>query len=187
LKEYIIYAGVNGSGKSTLYNLHDQKHIARVNPDEILTAAIKAGNVDAGTAFAMRQSVKMIKDFLSREVSFCQETTLSGKTIFGHIREAKARGYKITMYYVGVETADIAVARVADRVRRGGHDIPESDIRRRFDVSAKNLITAVSLCDEIGVYDNTEFFKPIAFFYNGSYITSNDNNVSWFEKIFPRK
>jgi predicted ABC-type ATPase len=79
---------------------------------------------------------------LSRDISFCQETTLTGKTIFKNISEAKDRGYKIVMHYVGVESVDISLQRVAERVRRGGHGIPEEDIRRRYDVSLQNLFLA---------------------------------------------
>jgi predicted ABC-type ATPase len=185
LKEYVIYAGVNGSGKSTLYNLQDEKIMNRVNPDEVLAASGKSWKDSNSTIFAMRQSVALIKGFLSHNTSFCQETTLTGKTVFRNINEAKMRGYKIIMHYVGVESVDISLQRVAERVRRGGHGIPEEDIRRRYDVSLQNLIKAVNFCDEISVYDNTVFFKPIAFFQNGKIVTRNDFGVNWFQSLFP--
>lgn len=185
MKEYIIYAGVNGSGKSTLYNLQDKKIINRVNSDEILAASGKNWRDKNSAIYAMRQSIVLIKTFLSRNVSFCQETTLTGKTIFRNIAEAKDRGYKIIMHYVGVESVDISLERVAERVRRGGHGIPEEDIRRRFNISLLNLKRAVELCDEISVYDNTEFFKPIAFFQNGKMISRNDSGINWFHNLFP--
>jgi predicted ABC-type ATPase len=185
LKEYVLYAGVNGTGKSTFYNIHDKKLTNRVNPDEILVQMRAEANSDNNELAAMRKSIMLVNDFLKRGESFCQETTLAGKTVFRTIAAARSNGYKIIMHYVGVENADIAVSRVRERVKRGGHNIPEADIRRRYDISLAHFKKAVDLCDEVTVYDNTVLLKRIAFFENSVLIKRDDDGVLWFQKLFP--
>jgi predicted ABC-type ATPase len=184
LKEYVIYAGVNGAGKSTLYNTNDKKAVYRVNSDEIITKDGGDWKNEQNTVSAMRQSVILIKKYMSEGVSFCQETTLTGKMIFKNIIEAKRLNYTITMHYVGLENADLAVMRVAERVKMGGHGIPAHDIRRRYNISLKNLAESVDLCDNILVYDNTDYFRLIANFRKGHLIKGNYIGVEWFEKLF---
>lgn len=185
MKEYIIYAGVNGAGKSTLYNLADEKVVYRVNSDEIILKSGGDWRNSESAISAMRKSIGLIKEYLSENVSFCQETTLTGNMIFKNINDAKKLGYKITMHYVGLENVDLSMKRVADRVRRGGHGIPEPDLIRRFDVSQNNLKRAVLLCDDVLVYDNTSYFRLIATFFNGKLLKRNDDGIAWFSALYP--
>jgi predicted ABC-type ATPase len=185
LKEYIVYAGVNGAGKSTLYNLNKDTDLKRVNPDELLVNAGKDWRDTSSVIFAMRASVLLVNNYLSDGISFCQETTLTGKTIFKNIIKAKENDYNVKMRYIGLESVDLSIQRVADRVMRGGHGIEEPVLRRRFTLSVNNLIKAVSLCDEVSVYDNSERFNLIALFHNGEMLERNDKGVKWFEGLFP--
>jgi predicted ABC-type ATPase len=186
LKRYIIFAGVNGAGKSTLYNTIDLTGFARVNTDEILAADGGDWRNPKDALRAMRKGINLINGYLSDSVSFCQETTLTGKMIFKVLETAKEKGYTLEMHYVGLESAEISIERVAKRVKIGGHGIPEEDLRRRFDISLPNLKRAVNICDRVYVYDNSVIFKPIATFQNGNIITRNDLGIEWFNKIFPK-
>jgi predicted ABC-type ATPase len=185
VKEYIIFAGVNGAGKTTLYELKKQPDIKRVNPDEILMLDGKDWRDSNNVFVAMRKSVCLINDYFSDGRSFCQETTLTGKTVFKHIRAAKSSGYYIKMHYVGLESVDLSIKRVAERVQKGGHGIDEDVLRRRYSCSLDNLRTAVLLCDEVLVYDNSDMFRLIASFNNGEMIIRKDNGILWFSKLFP--
>lgn len=185
MKEYIIYAGVNGAGKSTLYNLADEKIINRVNSDEIIQKSGGDWRDSESTVSAMRKSINLIKGFLSDDVSFCQETTLTGNMIFKNMKEAKRLGYRITMHYVGLESVELSKQRVAARVKRGGHGIPEQDLIRRFGISQENLKKAVLLSDDVLVYDNSTYFRLIATFFAGELTKRNDAGISWFSAIFP--
>ena len=78
------------------------------------------------------------------------------------------------MYYVGLESADLAVARVADRVRVGGHGIEEKDIRKRYESSLENLKTAIQLCDDVYINGNTVSFPQVAIFKDGVKITDTE-------------
>jgi predicted ABC-type ATPase len=180
LKEYVLFAGVNGAGKSTLYNIPYFHDLKRVNTDEILVANGGGWRNMSDVYKAMRDSIKTVDKYFTENISFCHETTLSGKTIIKNIQKAKAADYKVKMYYVGLASADLAVERVKKRVEMGGHNIPEADIRRRFDVSLNNLKKAILFCDNVYVYDNTISFRPIAAFQNGNLTIRNDFGIKWF-------
>ena len=74
-----------------------------------------------------------------RQESLSFETTLSGLTYLRHIQQWRAQGYDVELFFLALPNAETAVARVAERVRQGGHDIPENVIRRRFDSGLKHF------------------------------------------------
>jgi len=89
------------------------------------------------------------------------ESTLSGKTQIRLLRDFKAKGYSIHMFYLWVRSVDLALERIADRVKKGGHSVPEETVRRRFDKSLFNFIhTYSSLADSWHLFDNS-LDKPI--------------------------
>lgn len=183
-KKYIIFAGVNGSGKSTLYTsiIENFTCMERVNSDEILKAN-KGDWRDIGEqARAMKEAVRRINHYLDAGISFNQETTLTGHNIINNIARAKERGYVVEMYYVGVENVDIAIKRVNERVKRGGHGISEDDIRRRYEKSLDNLKKVIPMCDKVAVYDNTIDFERVALFKSGNPILVN-NRCKWFKTL----
>lgn len=185
MKEYVVYAGVNGAGKSSLYHTIDPKTLKRVNSDEILVAYGGNWQNSSQSLSAMRESVRLARGYLESGVSFCRETTLTGNSILKSIKFAKQQGYFITMHYIGLESADLAVRRVAERVKKGGHGIPEGDIRRRYTATLENFKEVIHLCDKIRVYDNTDFFRRIAVFQNGEIVFLSDDDVGWFSRAFP--
>jgi predicted ABC-type ATPase len=84
------------------------------------------------------------------------KTTLSGKVYIKLFQKMKQHGYELHMFFLWLPTVKLALARVADRVRKGGHDILEQDIRRRFARVLKNLFDAYSsLFDTWSVFDNS--------------------------------
>lgn len=180
MKKYILYAGVNGSGKSTLYNIGDEYiGLPRVNTDEILaefgdwrnpTDVLRAGKI----------AVNRIREMFSKEQSFVQETTLCGHNIIKNIMTAKENGYKIIIFYIGVENVEIAKNRIANRVRKGGHGIPDADVERRFEESFANLERVIPFCDEIYFYDNTDEFRRIAAITEGIEEIKGTNLPEWF-------
>ena len=184
MKKYIIFAGVNGAGKSTLYHLNENvaEGTVRINYDEILKREYGDWSNPENQVKAMFDAKYMIDSCLQQGRSFNQETTLAGtmKTI----KKAKALGYFVDMYFVGVENVEIAIKRVADRVRRGGHGVEEKDIRRRYVKSQKNLIKAIPICDEIKIYDNTFSFIRFASFSNGNaQFGHHELSDSWFRRL----
>lgn len=137
----VVIAGPNGAGKSTLapYLLRDTLNISEfVNADTIAeglsgfapeTAAFEAGRV------ALRRQKELAKE----RKDFAFETTLASRSYVRRLLELRQKGYQVTLMFLWLESAELAIERVKERVRAGGHDIPESTIRRRYDRGLKNL------------------------------------------------
>ena len=103
---------------------------------------------------------ELLQRAIDRQASFAFETTLGGRTITRLLREAAGRGCQVFGWYVGLRDVELHVARVAERVSRGGHDIPESLIRERYEKSRMNLISLLPSLAELRVYDNSEEGNP---------------------------
>ena len=183
MKKYIIFAGVNGAGKSTLYQTNSQLFdIPRINVDEIVRDFGNWKNTqDIMTAGKI--AVKRLKNYINEGISFNQETTLCGKSILRNIQLAKATGYYIELYYVGVDSVETAKERVRQRVLAGGHGIPEQDIEKRYQESLQNLKKVLPLCDLVVLYDNTDILVNIADFENGVCTRKVSKLPKWVEDI----
>lgn len=106
-------------------------------------------------ARAGRIAVAQRSRLLAEGRTFGIETTLTGNSELQLMRAAKAKGYKVNLVYVGLENAGDSNSRVTTRVQRGGHDVPEQDILRRFDRSLANLPIAMQLSDTVRVLNNS--------------------------------
>ena len=185
--EYAIIAGINGSGKSTAFytnKLEIDRNSVRVNSDELIHKEYDHNWQDEIVQIkAGREIVKLVRDCISKKISFNQETTLSGKSIFRTIEKVKELGYCVSLYYVGLENADLAVKRVRYRVEKGGHGIAEDIIRRRYIKSFKNLREIIPLCDNINIYDNSQSFYTVLTVKERKIKYLNDNIPLYFSDI----
>lgn len=164
-KEFNIFAGVDGAGKTTLYfkQLETEKNKyfgLRVNIDEIVQAIGDWKN-PKDQIRASKIALKIRNEYLENGYSFNQETTLCGKSIISFIRKAKDKGYKINLYYVGLESEQIAKDRVKIRVSKGGHGIAPELIERRYKESLENLKAILPIVNNLYLFDNTKEFKRI--------------------------
>lgn len=182
MKKYVIYAGVNGAGKSTLYNMNTRYNIARVNSDEIVREFGDWKNT-SDMMKASKIAVQKINKYMSENISFNQETTLCGHTILKNIVKAKQKGYIVEMFYVGLDSPEIAKERIKQRVANGGHGIPNEDVDRRYTESLLNLSKAIELCDLVSVYDNTDVIRRFAIYKNGQLCVLSRNVPKWFRQI----
>ncbi len=171
---YIVFAGVNGAGKTTYFHSGLWKtadmpsRMTRVNPDEI-ARTLKGDHSKAREEFeAGRIARQRIEQCFDRHRSFNQETTLSGHTALKNLARAHDLGYRIFMYYIGVDGAQTAAQRVAHRVALGGHDIDEQVIARRYQTSLSNLARALDYCEQVTVFDNTIDFTCLALWSHGT-------------------
>ncbi len=164
MKTYTIIAGVNGAGKSSLTGVlrNQMTDLGVIIDVDKLAAANGGDNLLAG-----RMAIERIQNCLTRGVCFTQETTLSGRMTAQTARKAREEGYYIRMYYVGLASAEESISRIANRVRRGGHDIPEETVRRRFAGRIKALTDVLPYCDEAVFYDNDNGFTAVAEYRNG--------------------
>lgn len=180
-KIFYLFAGVNGAGKSTLYNTESLdiniKDTVRINTDEIVR---KIGNWknDSDQIKAAKIAINLRNDCFQYGKSFNEETTLTGKTILKNIDKAKEQGYELQLFYVGLNSSDIAKERVKNRVEKGGHNIENDVIEKRYYESLKNLKKIISKFDKVYLYDNSIKYKNI-FLFSDNTILFKDKNIIW--------
>ena len=154
---FYVIAGCNGAGKTTFAKefLPREVHCLRfLNPDEV-ARGLSPLEPQAGAIRAARLLLHKIEQFLRQERTFALETTLSGKTYLHIFVRALRLGYEIELHYLWLSSPAQAIARVRQRVRLGGHHVPESDIRRRFKRSLHNLVADyLPLATRWAVWDN---------------------------------
>ena len=154
---YII-AGPNGAGKTTFAREFLPRYAECkqfVNADFIAgglapfspeTAALRAGRL-------LLEQIRLLAD---KRSDFGFETTLSGVTYVSLLRKLKAQGYRIQMFFLWIPNVELALKRIADRVRMGGHDIPKNVVRRRFHKGLQNLFKLYRpLLDSWTIFDNS--------------------------------
>lgn len=165
----VILAGPNGAGKTTAskFLLRDSLRIgAFVNADTI--AAGLSGFAPESVAFeAGRMMLKRINSLVEQHATFAFETTLSSKTFANLISRAHEHGYETDLIYLALPSAEIAIERVAARVKAGGHDIPANVITRRFYRSLSNLFELyIPLVNRWRIFDN--YAEPSALVASGA-------------------
>ncbi len=148
-----VIAGANGSGKSTLTKLSAGNTLL-IDPDEIARKIDPINPASAAIA-AGRQALSLSQQYIQSECSFAVETTLAGNTYINLLRKAKSRGWLTVLIYIGIDDSNINILRVSDRVNLGGHDVPRSDILRRYERSLANLPKAIKIVDRLILYDNS--------------------------------
>ena len=175
MKTYTILAGVNGAGKSSLTGVLRQEmdDLGVIIDVDKLAVANGGNNILAG-----RLAVSRIRESLARGICFTQETTLSGSLTTHTAQQARDRGYRVRMYYVGLDSVEESLARIANRVRKGGHDIPAEDVRRRFAGRVHALASVLPYCDEATFFDNDNGFVAVAEYRNGV-ISCFDGAPAW--------
>jgi len=128
---YII-AGANGSGKSTLASmLLKEESLEFLNADEI-AKEISPNSIDSVPISAGKEYFKRLDTFFNLNKSFAVESTLSGNNIKRIIEKAKLKNYKIILVYSFLQNCAVCIKRVKNRVKNGGHNVPETDIIRRY-------------------------------------------------------
>lgn len=141
-KNAIIIAGPNGAGKTTFAREFLPQEAACptfINAD-LIAQGLSPFRPEAAAVRAGRIMMEMIRNCVRRGESFAIETTLSGRGYARHIPEWKKAGYSVTIFFLELPDAALAVQRVANRVAQGGHDIPEAVIRRRFSSGRRNFL-----------------------------------------------
>jgi predicted ABC-type ATPase len=159
-----VLAGVNGAGKSSVVGatIRD-KGGEYYNPGEaartIMAANPGLGQTEANAA-AWEQGRRLLQRAIDEGLDFTFETTLGGNTMPALLAEAATRGIEVRLFFVGLDSAEAHIERVRQRVRAGGHDIPEDAIRRRYRHSRINLIKLLPALTELRMYDNTATADP---------------------------
>lgn len=151
---YVI-AGPNGAGKTTFATqfLPDFADCREFVNADLIAAGLSPFTPETQAMRASRLLLSRIRDLARKRVDFGFETTLSGRTYMKILSDMKSDGYKIQGFFLWLPTVEIAIERVATRVRQGGHDIPKPVIQRRFHLGIRNLRGLYG-----GLWDSLLFF-----------------------------
>ena len=159
-KNLYIISGCNGAGKTTasytvLPEILNCKEF--VNADEI-ARGLSPFNPESVVIEAGRLMLQRIDFLLEKDTSFSIETTLSTKSYINLVRRAQEKGFSVRILFFWLNSPELAIRRVAERVAKGGHNIPEPIIRRRYTAGLKNLFNLfMDQVDYWDIYDNSDY------------------------------
>lgn len=177
---YTIIGGVNGVGKSSFTGVlkGQSTHLGTIIDVDRITAEL-GGDALAGG----KRAIRLMDRCLETGVSFTQETTLSGYRTEATAKRARAAGYFVRLYYIGLDTPEECLSRIENRVRHGGHDIPKDQVVRRFDDRFEALRRVLPYCDEGEFYDNDNGFRQVAAYRNGELLPVGDRPPRWLKEL----
>lgn len=180
MKTYTIIGGVNGVGKSSLTGvLTAQRDDLGVIIDTDKITAESGGDKIKGGKIA----IERINNSLDMGINFTQETTLSGLRTLKTIKRAIERYYYIRLYYIGVNTAEESIKRIKNRVEKGGHNIADDDVKRRYNKRFEDLQMVLPYCNEVHLFDNENGFIEKAEYKNGQLIIKSDDVPDWIREL----
>ena len=180
MKTYTIIGGVNGVGKSSFTGVLKERStdLGMIVDVDKITAEL-GGNALAGGKAALRK----ISECIDKGISFTQETTLSGRKTEATAKQVRDLGYHVRLFYIGLDTAEESLSRIANRVKRGGHDIPQDDVVRRFAGRWEAVAKVLPYCDEAEFYDNDNGFVLVAEYRNGELRTVGNRRPQWLMEL----
>lgn len=156
-KRILILAGPNGAGKTTFareFLVGEASCPAFVNAD-LIAAGLSPFDPARAALRAGRLMLELIAEHVARGESFAFETTLAGRNFARAIEPWRAAGYHVSLIFLSLPSADLAIERVAERVRQGGHPVPDDVVRRRFSRGRDHFETLYKpLVDAWMLYDN---------------------------------
>lgn len=186
MKIYNIIGGVNGAGKSSLtgvlkYRRNDLGIV--VDVDKITAEQFGGDEYEGGKA-----SMAKIEQCIKAGVNFTQESTLVGSYVRKVAKAAMQAGYYIRLFYVGIDTVEEALHRIKNRVEKGGHNIAEETVRRRFARQTGSLIQVLPYCNEAVFFDNRNGFVQVAEYSNGEITAVTRGQLPvWLDEIMSKE
>ncbi|MBA4747995.1 MAG: zeta toxin family protein [Sphingopyxis sp.] len=156
-----IVAGPNGCGKSSLYNRTDIEgwggSVWIINPDLLTAKIVESENLalPAANLAAVQRIQKWLEASIDAYQTIGVETVLSSPKYQQLVLNAQSRGFEVRMIYVVLNSAELQLARIRERVSNGGHDVPEDKVRARRDRSFEQLAWFVQYVDQLLIFDNS--------------------------------
>lgn len=153
-----VLAGTNGAGESSIGGQHllDVSGMPWFNPDTFAREYREATGCsqEEANAIAWSEGMRRLDEAIENGTSYAFETTLGGRTVPAKIATASA-SHDVAIWYCGLASPELHIARVKARVASGGHDIPEGKIRERYESSLVNLIALLPRLSSLRAYDNS--------------------------------
>jgi predicted ABC-type ATPase len=174
-----IVAGSNGCGKTSMTTLARTKfqQLPILDPDAIARSLQETSEVNNSGIEAGRKVLRDAEELIQAQQSFTVETTLSGSTYLRMAARAKKAGFGVLVFFVGTASVEINLARVRDRVKKGGHDVPEEDQRRRYPRTLANMRKLLPIADLAFIFDNSTGLGHVLL---GS---GHPDSMRWFEPV----
>jgi len=176
----IVLAGVNGAGKTTAARslLANTLNVLTFVNADVIAQGLCGFAPEKAALQAGRIMLTQLQDLAAQRTDFAFETTLAGRAYAAWLGSLRESGYNVHLFYFWLSSADIAIARVAARVRKGGHHIAESTIRQRYGRSVRNLFELyMPIVTSWKVYDNSNEVSLIAEGSRGAEPIVHDENV----------
>ena len=159
----VVIAGPNGAGKSTTAPglLRQAFSLEKFVNADTIASGLSAFDPESVAFGAGRLMLLRLRELAASRADFAFETTLASRTFAPWLRRLQEEGYVVHLIYLWLPSADLAVERVAERVRRGGHAVPEVVVRRRYKRSLSNFFNAYRpLADSWLMLDNSQQEAP---------------------------
>ena len=185
MSDIFIIGGPNGAGKTTAAKVLLPEELDLdlfLNADE-LARRISPDNAESASFQAGRMMLERMRQLVREQRNFAFETTCSGRSYLRFLRECQSAGWRVSLLYLWLPSPEECIRRVAQRVRAGGHSIPEDVVRRRYGAGSRNMRDLyLPLVDEARIYDNEEMaLRLIASKHAGGSLVVHD--VSRWSRI----
>lgn len=157
----IVIAGANGAGKSTVapFLLRDTLGVSEFVNADTLAQGLSAFAPETVAITAGRIMLARLNELAESNADFAFETTLSTRSFVSRLQKMREEGYKFKLIFLWLINSELAVLRVAERVRQGGHDIPKETIKRRYEKGLHNFFKLYQpIADSWYFYDNSDIF-----------------------------
>lgn len=154
-KQLWLLAGGNGGGKSTFFRCFLERSGIRFVNADLIAKQIDPENPELKSYEAAAIAAKLRTSFLKKGVSFCFETVFSHPSKIDFVAEAKSLGYETILVYIHLQTTELNLARIAQRVSEGGHDVPAEKVVTRIPRTVQNIRDVLPLVDVAKFYDNS--------------------------------
>lgn len=176
MKAFTLIGGVDGVGRTSLTGVlsAESSELGVIIDTDKLNLRYGGDRMKGG-----KEAISLINSCLEKGINFTQETTLSGVRTLKTVKRARELGYCIKLYYIGVSSCGESLERIANRVRKGGHDIPSEDVERRFEKRFDDLERILPFCNEVKFFDNENGFAEVAEYKNGEIIPRCSVMPNW--------
>ncbi len=184
MKNVYIIAGPNGSGKTTFARtfLPEYAQCDRFINADLIAQGLSPFSPSQVAIKSGKLVLEQIKEFSKQGVDFGFETTMSGVTYLKYFRMLQSSGYKIHIFFLWIPSSQLAIARVKDRVSKGGHHVPVADIKRRFERSTEKFFKSYRpLADKWILFNNAGASPKIIAKKQNAHIDVIDHDL--FEQV----